>query len=202
MLWGKSTKILRKLQHWPDIGENGLWNEKLKTLWHDCTSKIAYTYTACTYTWGTELILGTDHPFFQQVLCYIWRRNLLLQLSFLFNYRMRPPEVPKVNYFGQVVGNAFAIAMVGYVICISLGKIFALRHGYTVDSNQVKSPSLCSFHFIEKRGKATDQWWKHSKEELKAISVLMNCPFTDADGIWHLLCFGVCLVIRHSEVRQ
>ncbi|KAL8212549.1 UNVERIFIED_CONTAM: hypothetical protein K2H54_050480 [Gekko kuhli] len=49
---------------------------------------------------------------------------------------MRPPEVPSVNYFGKVVGNSFAIAMVGYVICISLGKIFALKHGYTVDSNQ------------------------------------------------------------------
>ncbi|XP_054834736.1 solute carrier family 26 member 6 [Eublepharis macularius] len=49
---------------------------------------------------------------------------------------MRPPEAPNVNYFGKVVGNAFAIAMVSYVICISLGKIFALKHGYTVDSNQ------------------------------------------------------------------
>lgn len=52
--------------------------------------------------------------------------------------RMIPPKLPNVNYFGKVVGNAFAIAMVGYVICISLGKIFALKHGYSVDSNQVK----------------------------------------------------------------
>ncbi|XP_061474320.1 solute carrier family 26 member 6 [Rhineura floridana] len=49
---------------------------------------------------------------------------------------MVPPEVPNVDYFGKVVGNAFAIAMVSYVICISLGKIFALKHGYKVDSNQ------------------------------------------------------------------
>lgn len=45
--------------------------------------------------------------------------------------------VPNFSYFGQVVGNAFAIAVVGYAICISLGKIFALKHGYKVDSNQV-----------------------------------------------------------------
>lgn len=45
--------------------------------------------------------------------------------------------MPNVSYFGQVVGNAFAIAVVGYAICISLGKIFALKHGYKVDSNQV-----------------------------------------------------------------
>uniref|UniRef100_A0A8C3Y8X7 Solute carrier family 26 member 6 n=1 Tax=Catharus ustulatus TaxID=91951 RepID=A0A8C3Y8X7_CATUS len=49
---------------------------------------------------------------------------------------LKPPVAPKISYFGQVVGNAFAIAVVGYAICISLGKIFALKHGYKVDSNQ------------------------------------------------------------------
>ncbi|XP_060127402.1 solute carrier family 26 member 6 isoform X2 [Zootoca vivipara] len=49
---------------------------------------------------------------------------------------MRPPVAPKTDYFEKVVGNAFAIAMVSYVIAISLGKIFALKHGYKVDSNQ------------------------------------------------------------------
>uniref|UniRef100_A0A8C9MM06 Solute carrier family 26 member 6 n=1 Tax=Serinus canaria TaxID=9135 RepID=A0A8C9MM06_SERCA len=49
---------------------------------------------------------------------------------------LKPPVVPNMSYFGQVAGNAFAIAVVGYAICISLGKIFALKHGYKVDSNQ------------------------------------------------------------------
>ncbi|XP_067400355.1 solute carrier family 26 member 6 isoform X2 [Emydura macquarii macquarii] len=49
---------------------------------------------------------------------------------------MKAPVAPNVSYFGQVVGNAFAIAVVGYAICISLGKIFALKHGYKVNSNQ------------------------------------------------------------------
>ncbi|XP_025931272.1 solute carrier family 26 member 6 [Apteryx rowi] len=49
---------------------------------------------------------------------------------------LKPPMAPNIKYFGQVVGNAFAIAVVGYAICISLGKIFALKHGYKVDSNQ------------------------------------------------------------------
>uniref|UniRef100_A0A803WE85 Solute carrier family 26 member 6 n=1 Tax=Ficedula albicollis TaxID=59894 RepID=A0A803WE85_FICAL len=49
---------------------------------------------------------------------------------------LKPPVAPKISYFGQVAGNAFAIAVVGYAICISLGKIFALKHGYKVDSNQ------------------------------------------------------------------
>uniref|UniRef100_A0A8D0GGE1 Solute carrier family 26 member 6 n=1 Tax=Sphenodon punctatus TaxID=8508 RepID=A0A8D0GGE1_SPHPU len=49
---------------------------------------------------------------------------------------LRPPVAPNASYFGKVVGNAFAIAVVSYAICISLGKIFALKHGYKVDSNQ------------------------------------------------------------------
>jgi MFS superfamily sulfate permease-like transporter len=44
---------------------------------------------------------------------------------------------PNPQLFAKLVGNAFAIAVVGFAIAISLGKIFALRHGYRVDSNQV-----------------------------------------------------------------
>ncbi|XP_059185616.1 solute carrier family 26 member 6, like [Centropristis striata] len=46
------------------------------------------------------------------------------------------PTVPDVSIFGEVIGDAFALAMVGYAISISLGKTFALKHGYKVDSNQ------------------------------------------------------------------
>lgn len=51
--------------------------------------------------------------------------------------RLIAPVAPKPELFAKLVGNAFAIAMVGFAIAISLGKIFALRHGYRVDSNQV-----------------------------------------------------------------
>ncbi|XP_036122532.1 solute carrier family 26 member 6 isoform X1 [Molossus molossus] len=47
-----------------------------------------------------------------------------------------PPVAPSPQLFTKLVGNAFAIAVVGFAIAISLGKIFALRHGYRVDSNQ------------------------------------------------------------------
>ncbi|XP_070759222.1 solute carrier family 26 member 6, like 1 [Enoplosus armatus] len=46
------------------------------------------------------------------------------------------PSVPDVSIFGEVIGDAFALAIVGYAISISLGKTFALKHGYKVDSNQ------------------------------------------------------------------
>ncbi|ELK15071.1 Solute carrier family 26 member 6 [Pteropus alecto] len=47
-----------------------------------------------------------------------------------------PPVAPNLQLFVKLVGNAFAIAIVGFAIAISLGKIFGLRHGYRVDSNQ------------------------------------------------------------------
>uniref|UniRef100_A0A3B3ZNT2 STAS domain-containing protein n=1 Tax=Periophthalmus magnuspinnatus TaxID=409849 RepID=A0A3B3ZNT2_9GOBI len=49
---------------------------------------------------------------------------------------LSPPCVPDVSLFRQVIGDAFALAIVGYAISISLGKTFALKHGYKVDSNQ------------------------------------------------------------------
>ncbi|XP_063465989.1 solute carrier family 26 member 6 isoform X9 [Symphalangus syndactylus] len=47
-----------------------------------------------------------------------------------------PPAAPNTQLFSKLVGSAFTIAVVGFAIAISLGKIFALRHGYRVDSNQ------------------------------------------------------------------
>uniref|UniRef100_A0A3B3U8U5 Solute carrier family 26 member 6, like 1 n=1 Tax=Poecilia latipinna TaxID=48699 RepID=A0A3B3U8U5_9TELE len=46
------------------------------------------------------------------------------------------PSVPNLSLFGDVIGDAFALAIVGYAVSISLGKTFALKHGYKVDSNQ------------------------------------------------------------------
>ncbi|XP_075882279.1 solute carrier family 26 member 6-like [Nelusetta ayraudi] len=49
---------------------------------------------------------------------------------------LQAPVIPDVNLFSQVIGDAFALSVVGYGIAISLGRIFALKYGYSVDSNQ------------------------------------------------------------------
>ncbi|KAM7412292.1 hypothetical protein PAMA_021985 [Pampus argenteus] len=49
---------------------------------------------------------------------------------------LEPPVFPTASLFGQVIGDAFALSVVGYGIAISLGRIFALKYGYKVDSNQ------------------------------------------------------------------
>ncbi|KAJ8016330.1 hypothetical protein DPEC_G00006070 [Dallia pectoralis] len=47
-----------------------------------------------------------------------------------------PPRNPDISLWGSVAGSAFALAIVGYAISISLGKTFGLKYGYKVDSNQ------------------------------------------------------------------
>ncbi|XP_059189383.1 solute carrier family 26 member 6-like [Centropristis striata] len=49
---------------------------------------------------------------------------------------LQAPRAPDATLFSKVIGDAFAVAIVGYAINISLGKTFALKHGYKVDSNQ------------------------------------------------------------------
>ncbi|XP_040214875.1 solute carrier family 26 member 6-like [Rana temporaria] len=49
---------------------------------------------------------------------------------------LKAPFVPDVSLFASVVGNAFAIAVVVYAFTISLVKMFAVKHGYNIDSNQ------------------------------------------------------------------
>ncbi|KAM9350983.1 solute carrier family 26 member 6 [Symphorus nematophorus] len=49
---------------------------------------------------------------------------------------LKAPRAPDTTLFLDVIGDAFAVAIVGYAINISLGKTFALKHGYKVDSNQ------------------------------------------------------------------
>ncbi|XP_056380777.1 solute carrier family 26 member 6-like isoform X1 [Hyla sarda] len=49
---------------------------------------------------------------------------------------LQAPIVPRTDLFASVVGNAFAIAVVVYAFTISLVKMFAVKHGYNVDSNQ------------------------------------------------------------------
>lgn len=53
--------------------------------------------------------------------------------------RLKAPQAPDVTLFSDVIGDAFAVAIVGYAINISLGKTFGLKYGYKVDSNQVRN---------------------------------------------------------------
>lgn len=59
---------------------------------------------------------------------------------------LSPPAVPMFSLLPRLVTDAFAVAIVGFSMGISLAKIFALKHGYSVDGNQeLIALGLCNF---------------------------------------------------------
>nr|XP_019955426.1 PREDICTED: prestin isoform X2 [Paralichthys olivaceus] len=57
-----------------------------------------------------------------------------------------PPAVPEFSMLPNLITDSFAIAIVGFSMNISLAKIFALKHGYSVDGNQeLIALGLCNF---------------------------------------------------------
>uniref|UniRef100_A0ABI8ACR4 Solute carrier family 26 member 6 n=1 Tax=Felis catus TaxID=9685 RepID=A0ABI8ACR4_FELCA len=98
-----------------------------------------------------------------------------------------PPVAPNPQLFASLVGYAFTIAVVGFAIAISLGKIFALRHGYRVDSNQVAGAvsSLFILVIIVKLG----ELFQDLPKAVLAAVIIVNLKgmlkqFTDICSLW------------------
>ncbi|XP_032174883.1 solute carrier family 26 member 6 isoform X6 [Mustela erminea] len=98
-----------------------------------------------------------------------------------------PPAAPSPQLFASLVGYAFTIAVVGFAIAISLGKIFALRHGYRVDSNQVAGAvsSLFILIIIVKLG----ELFRDLPKAVLAAAIIVNLKgmlkqFTDIPSLW------------------
>ena len=53
------------------------------------------------------------------------------------------PTLPKLGKASNVIGDCFAIAIVAYAIPISIGRMFARKHKYRIDENQVSNLTLC-----------------------------------------------------------
>ncbi|NWY73579.1 S26A5 protein, partial [Erithacus rubecula] len=49
---------------------------------------------------------------------------------------LRAPAVPEIQLSPAILGDAVAIAIVGFSMAVSMAKIFALKHGYNINGNQ------------------------------------------------------------------
>ncbi|XP_015208044.1 prestin isoform X2 [Lepisosteus oculatus] len=57
-----------------------------------------------------------------------------------------PPAVPNFSFIANLITDAIAIAVVGFSMAVSMAKIFALKHGYTVNGNQeLIALGVCNF---------------------------------------------------------
>ena len=66
--------------------------------------------------------------------------NLMIVSSF------PPPAFPPASRFGQVAGDAISVAIVSFAVSISMAKLFAKKHSYQLDSDQVHFcmlPHIC-----------------------------------------------------------
>uniref|UniRef100_A0A672NFP7 Solute carrier family 26 member 4 n=1 Tax=Sinocyclocheilus grahami TaxID=75366 RepID=A0A672NFP7_SINGR len=47
-----------------------------------------------------------------------------------------PPQTPNIALIGNILGSSFSTAVVGYAVAVSVAKVYAAKHDYTVDGNQ------------------------------------------------------------------
>ena len=45
---------------------------------------------------------------------------------------------PPPSRFAEVTGSAFSVAIVSFAVSISMGRLFAKKHNYHLDDNQVE----------------------------------------------------------------
>ncbi|XP_043932775.1 solute carrier family 26 member 9 [Protopterus annectens] len=57
------------------------------------------------------------------------------------------PMVPEVTKWGDMIGTAFSLAIIGYVINLAMGRTLATKHGYDIDPNQEMLALGCSNFF-------------------------------------------------------
>jgi len=55
----------------------------------------------------------------------------------LFLHRFAPAQPPNIALLGNILGSSFSTAVVGYAVAVSVAKVYAAKHDYTVDGNQV-----------------------------------------------------------------
>lgn len=63
----------------------------------------------------------------------IFQHNALISLP-----RYESPLAPNLDIFRETAVEAFPIAIVGFAVAVSVAKLYAVKHDYTIDGNQVK----------------------------------------------------------------
>lgn len=57
--------------------------------------------------------------------------------SHVYVNRFVPARFPSIELFGDIVGSSFSTAVVGYAVSVSVAKVYATKHDYKIDGNQV-----------------------------------------------------------------
>lgn len=90
--------------------------------------------------------------------------------------RFPAPTLPLVHKWKDMIGTAFSLAIVSYVINLAMGRTLAAKHGYDVDPNQV-TLGLGGHRqgALRREGKSSLQEWEAFKRAPLNAAVLLPC---------------------------
>lgn len=60
-------------------------------------------------------------------------------------YSFPKPTIPPMQNIADLIPAAFTIAIVAFAVSVSMAKIFAKKHNYEIDSNQVSNINLIAY---------------------------------------------------------
>ncbi|NWV36274.1 S26A9 protein, partial [Grantiella picta] len=86
------------------------------------------------------------------------------------------PTLPLVSKWKDMVGTAFSLAIVGYVINLAMGRTLAAKHGYDVDPNQVwlglEQPRTAPFA-VRREGKSSREEFRRARLTVASFFVAL-----------------------------
>lgn len=78
---------------------------------------------------------------------YQGHRLFVCLSDYLLFFRFEPPSAPNMQIFQLTVMEAFPMAIVGFAVAFSVAKVYAVKHDYLIDGNQVIKQLTWNLHF-------------------------------------------------------
>ena len=103
---------------------------------------------ACTHTHTHTHTQAHSHIIQVYVQCIVQGVNITDGYDGLYTCRLPPLTSPKPSHVGNVFTDAFVAVVVCYSVTLSLAKVFAKKHGYTIYPNQVCIHNIHSHSYI------------------------------------------------------
>lgn len=67
----------------------------------------------------------------------------MMSASITYIVRFTAPRPPDQSLFWQMLESSFSTAVVSYALAVSVAKVYAAKHDYIIDGNQVgKAPDF------------------------------------------------------------
>ncbi|MGH0137402.1 UNVERIFIED_CONTAM: hypothetical protein FKN15_022500 [Acipenser sinensis] len=116
------------------------------------------------------------------------------------------PTLPEVSLWGDMIGTAFSLAIVGYVINLAIGRTLAARHVYDIDPNQSVLGALIAVNLKNTLKQFSDPYYLWKKNKLDCLvwivsflaAFFLSLPYGVAVGAG----FSMLVVVFQTQFRN